>query len=164
MLSALAVCALKKSLGPNLKGKLKIRREAKKRKNAPNSGVRFFFSFSGPYFAMTFWVDVLDIFYFFCSGRGKGESEASGGGGFDFYWRSQEGGSPRGGGGEGPGGCLRRIGEFGGGGAKYFLGGRNVHQVVGGGGGVAIHEKLEFPKPGFHGYKNIGSLLPRGSC
>ena len=31
-------------------------------------------------------VDVSDIFSFFCSGRGKEESEASGGGGgFDFY-------------------------------------------------------------------------------
>ena len=63
-------------------------------------------------------VDVSDIFYFFCLGGGKGECEASGGGGgFDFCWKSQEGGGfPGRGGAEGPGGCLRRIGEFGGGG------------------------------------------------
>ena len=49
-------------------------------------------------------VDVSD--FFFCSGRGN-------------WGKSQEGGGE--GGAEGPGGCLRRIGEFlGGKGAKYF--------------------------------------------
>ena len=40
------------------------------------------------------------------------------------------GGSPGGGGAEGPGGCLRRIGEFGGGGGlNIFFMGPNVLQV-----------------------------------
>ena len=40
---------------------------------------------------------------------------------------SEGGGRP--GGAEGLAGCLRRIGELGGGGLNIFLGGRNVHQV-----------------------------------
>ena len=71
-------------------------------------------------------MDVSDIFNFFiCSGRGKGESEArgAGGGGFDFLLKIPGGGSPGGGGAEGRGGCLRRTGELGGGGAKYFCSG-----------------------------------------
>ena len=55
-----------------------------------------------------FLVDVPNSFYFSCSGRGKGESEAPGG-------RGSGGGSPGGRGAEGPGRCLRRIGDFGGG-------------------------------------------------
>ena len=35
---------------------------------------------------------VSDIFYFFCSGRGKGESEAPGGGGVDYLLRIPGGG------------------------------------------------------------------------
>ena len=65
-------------------------------------------------------MDVSDIFYFFCSGRGKGESGAPGaGGGSVFYWKSQEGGGVPGGGGAG------KVGEFlgGGGGPKYFFSG-----------------------------------------
>ena len=58
-------------------------------------------------------MDVSDIFYCFRSGRGKGESEAPGGGGVDFLLKG--GGSPERDGAEGPGGCLRRIGELGGG-------------------------------------------------
>ena len=54
-------------------------------------------------------VDVSNLFFifilFFCSGRGKGESEAPGGGGVS-----------RTGGAKGPGGFLRRIGDLGGGG------------------------------------------------
>ena len=69
-------------------------------------------------------VAVSDIFVFFCSGSGKGESEAPGRGGGRFFFFFIE--NPRRTvGAEGPGGCLRRIGEFGGGGAKYlniFLG------------------------------------------
>ena len=63
-------------------------------------------------------MDISDIFYFFRSGRGEGESEAPGGGGGDrfFIENSQERGVSRTGGAEGPGGCLRRIGEFLGGG------------------------------------------------
>ena len=54
-----------------------------------------------------FLVDVSDIFYFFCLGQGKGESEGPGGVGGDFSCKIPEGGgSPRRvGGGEGPGGC-----------------------------------------------------------
>ena len=37
-------------------------------------------------------VDVLDIFYFFCSGRLKGESEAPGGGGIGFLLKVPGGG------------------------------------------------------------------------
>ena len=49
-----------------------------------------------------------------------GESEAPGEGGVVFIENAQEGGGE--GGTEGPGRCLRRIGEFGGGGgAKYFF-------------------------------------------
>ena len=36
----------------------------------------------------SFLVDVSDIFYFFCSGEGKGECEAPGGGGAIFYGKS----------------------------------------------------------------------------
>ena len=58
-------------------------------------------------------MDVSDIFYFFWSGRGKGESEALGGGGVGFFIENPKGGggvSRRGA--EGPGGCVRRIGDF----------------------------------------------------
>ena len=56
--------------------------------------------------------------FFFCSGRGIGESEAPEGGG-RFLLKISGGGEE--GGVEGPGGCLRRIGEFFLGGAKYFF-------------------------------------------
>ena len=86
-------------------------------------------------------VDVSDIFYFFCSGRGKGESEAPGGGrGRFFFLKIQEGGSPGGGGAEGPGGSLRRIGELGGG-LNIFCRGRNAHQVL------QVLESLDNPYP-----------------
>ena len=59
--------------------------------------------------------------FFFCSGEGKGESEAPGGGGGRFLIENpRRGGSPErggwggGGGGEGPGGHLRRIRGWGG--------------------------------------------------
>ena len=69
-------------------------------------------------------VDVLDIFYFFCSGERKEESEAPGGGvGSVFHCKSWAGGGFQG---EGKGGVARgREGvcrEFLGGGANYFLG------------------------------------------
>ena len=57
---------------------------------------------------------------FCCSGTGKGESEAAAGEG--FIENPRKGGVSRTGGVEGPGGCLRRIGEFGGGGVNIFLG------------------------------------------
>ena len=74
-------------------------------------------------------VDVSDTFYFFCSGGGgKGSSRRRDmGKGVDFLLKIP-GGVSRKGRAEGPGGCLRRIGEFGGGGANFFfLEGRNVH-------------------------------------
>ena len=76
-------------------------------------------------------VDFSDIFnFFFCLGRGKGESEAKGGGGSIFYCKSL-GGSPGGRGAEGPGGCVDELGNFwrGGGGLIFFFRGRNVHEV-----------------------------------
>ena len=74
-------------------------------------------------------MDVSDIFYFFCSGRRKGEFEAPGGGGQFFIENPRRGGVFRRGGGEGPGGCLQRIWELGGGGGlNIFFRGRNVHQ------------------------------------
>ena len=72
---------------------------------------RFYYTYTFDYL-----VDVSDIFYFFCSGRGKGESEEKGS---VFNGKFQEGCVPGGGGAgrgrEGPGGCLRRIGDWGGG-------------------------------------------------
>ena len=68
--------------------------------------------------------DVSDIFYFFCLGREKGVGGRSEGGGVSIFIENpRRGGSPEGGGAEGPGGCLRRIGDLGGGGAKYFFSG-----------------------------------------
>ena len=59
-------------------------------------------------------MDVSDIFYFFCSGRGKGESEAPGGEGGRFFLENPRTVGSRGReGAEGPGGCLWRIGELG---------------------------------------------------
>ena len=61
-------------------------------------------------------VDVSNIFYFFCSGEGKGVRKGVGGVGF-FIGIPGGGASPRReeeGGAEGPGGCLR--GNLGGGG------------------------------------------------
>ena len=62
--------------------------------------------------------------FFFSSGRGKGKTEAPEVGGGRFFIENPKGwggGSPGGGGDEGPGGCLRRIGEWGGG-ANIFFG------------------------------------------
>ena len=59
------------------------------------------------------------------------ESEAPGGrGDWSFIENPRRGGGGRPGGAEGLGGCLRRIGEFfGGGGLIFFFRGRNVLQV-----------------------------------
>ena len=75
-------------------------------------------------------VDVSDIFYFFCSGEGKGAGR--GGEGRFFIENPRRGGGlpggwrRGGGGGEVPGGCLRGMG---GGGLNIFFRGRNSHQV-----------------------------------
>ena len=63
------------------------------------------------------------FFIFFCSGRGKGESEAPGEGGGRFLVKIPGGGVSRTGGAEGPGGRPQRIGEFWRGGVKYFFSG-----------------------------------------
>ena len=66
-------------------------------------------------------VDVPDIFYFFCSGRGKGESEAPGGWGGEIGFLLK---IPGGGGAfrgwEGPR-LVVVCGEFGGGGVNFFF-------------------------------------------
>ena len=74
------------------------------------------------------------IFFFFCSGEGKGEPKGPGGGGGTiFHGKSQEGGGwcPRrvGAGGRGAGRLFE--GNLGGGGPKYFFfRGRNSHQEI----------------------------------
>ena len=67
-------------------------------------------------------VDVPDIFYFFLLGEGEGGVRGARKGGGDpfFIEHPRRGGVPAGA--EGPGGCLRRIGEFGGGGLNIFFG------------------------------------------
>ena len=67
-------------------------------------------------------VDVSDIFYFFLLGEGEGKVWGVGGWGVDFLLKIRGVGSPGGGGAEGPGGCLRRIWEFLGGGLNIFFG------------------------------------------
>ena len=73
-------------------------------------------------------VDVSDIFYFFCSGRGKGESEVPGGVGDRFFIENPRRGGGGGSGWEGPRGregvCTGELGgDFWGGGVKYFFSG-----------------------------------------
>ena len=67
--------------------------------------------------------------HIFFSDRGGGRGSPRPRGGSIFYCESEKGG----GGlqeGKGPGGRLRRIGDFGGGGGlNIFFRGRNVHQV-----------------------------------
>ena len=69
---------------------------------------------------LTTWRTFRIFLFFFGSGRGGGVSEAAGRGGVGRFFIECP---TRGGGGEGPGGCLRRIGDFFGGGAKYFFSG-----------------------------------------
>ena len=69
-------------------------------------------------------MDVSDIFYFFLLGEGEwGSPRRWEGGGSVFIENTRRGGVSRTGRAEGPGGCLRRIGELGGGGAQYFFSG-----------------------------------------
>ena len=85
-------------------------------KNGEQNGIWGHFLF----FRHFFLVDVSDIFIFL-------ESGATGRGGVGFFIENpRRGGSPKEGGGEGREGVCEKIR---GGGAKYFLGGRNVHQV-----------------------------------
>ena len=72
-----------------------------------------------------------DLFYFFCSGRGKGESEAQwgGGGGSRFFIENPRRGVSRRERGRAAGRVSAANWEFGeGGGLNIFLRGRNVHQ------------------------------------
>ena len=69
-------------------------------------------------------VDVSDIFYFFCSGEGKGESRATGRGGVGFLLKITGGGGESGRGQRGP---RVSTGNWGGG-VNIFFRGRNVHQ------------------------------------
>ena len=65
-------------------------------------------------------------FLFFLLGEGGRRSPRCRGGGTGdrfFIENPKEGGVSSTGGAEGPGGCLWQIGEFGGGGAKYFFSG-----------------------------------------
>ena len=69
-----------------------------------------------------FWWTFRIFFIFSARGRGKEESEVPGGGGVHFLLKIPGGGGGFPGGAEGPGGCLRRTGEFGGGGLNIFFG------------------------------------------
>ena len=75
-------------------------------------------------------VEVSDIFYFFCSGEGKGGPGRQGAGGAGFLLKSPGGGGGSPTGGRGARGAGRvSVGNWGGGvEAKYFFRGRNVHQ------------------------------------
>ena len=88
--------------------------------------------------------DVSDIFYFFCSGRRKGGSEAAGRGGGDFFIENprEGGGLQERDGAEGPKGCLRRIGDWGGGGLNIFFGPKCPPSLP----GVAIPTKKGIPE------------------
>ena len=66
-------------------------------------------------------MDVSDIFYSLARGGGRGSQRRREGGGRFLLLRIPGGGAFQGGGAKGPGVCLRRIGEFGGGGAKYIF-------------------------------------------
>ena len=63
-------------------------------------------------------MDVSDIFIFFCSGKGKGESGAAGRGGSVCIENPRRGGGVQGGAGRVSAG---NLGELGGGGAKFFF-------------------------------------------
>ena len=58
-------------------------------------------------------MDVPDTFYSFCSGRGRESPRRRDGRGEFLIENPRRGGLQEGGRVEGPGGCLRRIGELG---------------------------------------------------
>ena len=70
---------------------------------------------------LEFLVDVSDIFCFSLLGEGEGGVRGASRGGEPFFIENPRRGGGFPGGAEGPGGCLWRIGEFGGGGAKFFF-------------------------------------------
>ena len=76
-------------------------------------------------------VDVSDIFYFFfLLGEGAGGARGAGGGGGRFFMENPRSGRSPGWVGAGVRGARRVfVGNCGGGGAKYFFRGRNVHRV-----------------------------------
>ena len=74
--------------------------------------------------------DVSDIFYFFCSGTGKGESEGAGRGGRFFIENPTRGGVSRRGRGVGRVSAANWGFLGGGGGENVFFRCRNVHQVI----------------------------------
>ena len=113
------------------------------------------------FFSAVYFKSGTGYFYFVLVGEGEGgvrHARREGGGSFFFLesprtgWCSVVFGVPGGGEAEGLGGCLRRIGEFfggGGGGLNIFLRGRNVCQVnfiFDGGGGASAKEKRAFTK------------------
>ena len=70
---------------------------------------------------ITWWT--LRIFFIFSArGEGRESPRRREGEGVVFFENPRRGGSPAWGGAEGPGGCLQRIGEFGGGGLNFFFG------------------------------------------
>ena len=76
------------------------------------------------------WRTFLIFFIFVRLGEGEGGVRGRRGGGVvDFLLKIPEGGGVSPGGAEGPGGCLRQIGDFWGGVLNIFFRGRNVHQV-----------------------------------
>ena len=85
----------------------------------------------GPQFQIARFVSwwTFRILFFFLLGEGEwGVRGARGGGGVGFLIESRRGGFSRTGGADGPEGCLQPVGGFGGGEAKYFFSGPNVHQ------------------------------------
>ena len=81
-------------------------------------------AFQKKYLSKQILVDVSDIFYFFLLGEGEGRVRGARGRGESVIIENPRrggGGFPGWGGAEGPGGCLRRIREFLGGGGLIFI-------------------------------------------
>ena len=115
-----------------------------------------------------FWVRIVSLetqldgrfgYFLFFLGRRKGESEAQGGEGIGSLLKIPGGGGGSRRGARGSGGCLRRIGIWGGG-AKYFFRRRNVHQdkkIE----EFHLHEELNMLLATYHGARGMmfGRLL-----